>query len=74
MADNNKRYKVTGKKPAAKNAAANRKPGKQAFTKDSAAKNFLKQFTPFILFIIALIITISFFVSDFGAVGNFLRD
>ena len=74
MADNNKRYKVTGKKPAAKKTAGNQRSGKQTFTKESAARNFLKQFTPFILFIIALIITISFFVSDFGAVGNFLRD
>lgn len=73
MAQNNSKakYKVTGKRPAPKKPSGAR-AGKDAFKKESSG--FLKQFLPFILFIVALLLLISFFVEDFGAVGNFIRD
>ncbi len=67
----NAKYKVTGKRPAPKKTSGTH-AGKDAFRKESSG--FLKQFTPFILFTAALLLTISFFVADFGAVGNFIRD
>ena len=73
MAQNNskEKYKVTGKRPAPKKTPGSR-VGKDAFRKEPSG--FLKQFMPFILFIVALLLLISFFVEDFGAVGNFIRD
>ena len=69
--NNKKKYKVTGKKPASKRPSGKR-AGKDAFRKDTPG--FFKQFSPFILFTIALLLLISFFVENFGAVGNFIRD
>ena len=73
MAQNNskEKYKVTGKRPAPKKTPGSR-VGKDAFRKEPSG--FLKQFMPFILFIVALLLLISFFVEDFGTVGNFIRD
>ncbi len=77
MAQNNAKnngkakYKVTGKRPAPKKPSGSR-AGKDASKKGSPG--FFKQFMPFILFIVALLLLISFFVEDFGAVGNFIRD
>lgn len=72
MAQSKQKYKVTGKRPAKTSSKSGAK--RDAFRKDSAVRSVAKQFAPFILFIIALLLTISFFVSDFGAVGNFIRD
>jgi len=76
MAQSKQKYKVTGKRPASKSSSrsSSGRATKDAFRKESAAWGVFKQFVPFILFIIALLITISFFVKDFGAVGNFIRD
>ncbi len=74
MAVSKQKYKVTGKKPASSSGRTQSRAGRDKFKKESVAGGIFKQFFPFILFIVALLLTISFFVKDFGAVGNFIRD
>ena len=63
------KYKVTGKPSGGRGHV-----GKDAFRKESETAQILRQFIPFVLFIVALLLALSFFIKDFGAIGNFLRD
>ena len=76
MAQSKKKYKVTGKKTASSRSSGTSRSqsSRNTFKKNSGVQTVLGQFVPFILFIVAVLLTISFFVRDFGAVGNFIRD
>ncbi len=65
-----KKYKVTGKQNT-RGSGKRKAPAKKEAVKE---RSVFSQFVPFILFIIAVLIIISFFVKNFGTVGNFIRD
>ena len=68
-----KKYKVQNKSGAKGGTQRKKAPAKKAPAKEKERSVFA-QFVPFILFIIAILMIISFFVKDFGSVGNFIRD
>ena len=76
MAQSKKKYKVTGKRGAPSKKGGGRAKGSgrgAAKARDRSELRF-SQFVPFILFIVAILMVLSFFISDFGAIGNFIRD
>ncbi len=73
----NKKYKVTDsntKKSAgsSKNKNTGKGTEKQRQLPESTVQ--FRHFVPFILIIAAVLITLSFFIKDFGVIGNFIRD
>ena len=67
-----KKYKVS-KNSNKKGTRRSPAKGRGSAVKERERSVFA-QFVPFILFIIAVLMVISFFIKDFGTVGNFIRD
>ncbi|MBE6562894.1 MAG: DUF87 domain-containing protein [Ruminococcaceae bacterium] len=72
----NKKYKVTNSNTKKSAGASKKKTGKATEKQRQLPETTvqLKSFVPFILIIAAVLITLSFFIKDFGVVGNFIRD
>ncbi len=74
---NNQKYKVTSS--SSKKTGSSSK-GKKNTKKKEVQKQLpdtnvhFRHFVPIILILVAVLMTLSFFIKDFGVVGNFLRD
>lgn len=75
MAQKKQKYSVKNtRKTSASNKASQKKVSTNKDTKEQQSTVRFRHFVPFILIIAAVLISISFIVSDFGVVGSFIRD
>ena len=73
----NKKYKVTNSNTQKSTGSSKKKStGKSSEKQRQLPENTfqIRPFVPFILIIAAVLIVLSFFIKDFGVVGNFIRD
>lgn len=76
MAQKKQKYSVkkSRKTSGVGNTASKKKSDGKSAVKESRSTVRFRHFTPFILLMVSALIGISFIVSDFGVVGNFIRD